>query len=65
MPRVNWSQAAGEAVLILSGVLVALAADAWWEERSERRQEREYLEALSSELAQMKSHVEGVVRQAT
>jgi hypothetical protein len=62
MPRINWSQAAGEAFLILLGILLALGADAWWDERSERRQEAEYLDALVAELDQMRSHVEGVIR---
>jgi hypothetical protein len=64
MPRINWGQAAGEALLILVGILLALATDAWWQEHSERRQEREYLEALVAELDQMTAHVSGVVRDA-
>mgnify|MGYP001819031635 CR=1 FL=1 len=64
MPKINWGQAASEALLILVGILLALAADAWWEERSERLQEREYLEALASELDQMKAHVRSVLRDA-
>jgi hypothetical protein len=64
MRRINWGQAAGEALLILVGILLALAADAWWEEHSERRQEREYLEALVAELGQMKAHVGGVIYDA-
>ena len=39
MRVINWGQAAGEALLILIGVLFALGADAPWEERSEREQE--------------------------
>ena len=64
MPRINWRQAAGEALFILLGILLALAVDAWWEERSERRQEREYLEALHVELDQLQAHVDTVVRTA-
>ena len=62
--RVNWGQAAGEALLILLGILLALAADAWWEERSERRQEQEYLEAMAAELEQMRAHVDVVLQGA-
>ena len=62
MPRINWGQAAGEAVLILLGVLLALAADTWWEARSERRTEREYLNALAIELSQMDAHDSGALR---
>ncbi|NNF39225.1 MAG: hypothetical protein HKN71_11205 [Gemmatimonadetes bacterium] len=62
--RINWGQAAGEALLILVGILLALAADAWWEERTERRQEQEYLAALLIELDQMKEHVGAAMRDA-
>lgn len=64
MPRINWGQAAGEAVLILLGILLALAVDTWWEERAERRTEREYLQALATELREMTTYVEGVERRA-
>jgi hypothetical protein len=47
MPQINWGQAASEALLILVGILLALASDAWWEERSERVQEEEYLRRWS------------------
>lgn len=64
MPRVNWGQAAGEALLILLGILLALAVDAWWGERLERRQEGEYLQALHVELDQLQAHVDTVMRDA-
>lgn len=64
MPRINWGQAAGEALFILLGIFLALGVDAWWEERSERRQEQEYLEALVAELDQMKAHVGTVILDA-
>jgi hypothetical protein len=56
MRRINWGQAAGEALLILFGILLALGAEAWWEERSERREEHEYLEALAGELEEIRTH---------
>ena len=65
MPRINWGQAAGEALLILVGVLLALGADALWEERSERAQEKEYLGALVDELHQLQIHVASVADVAT
>ena len=37
--RVNWRQAAGEALLIFMGVAVALVGQAWWEYRSDRELE--------------------------
>jgi hypothetical protein len=42
---------AAEFVVIVVGVLVALAADAWWESRSEARQRAVLLEALSDDFA--------------
>jgi hypothetical protein len=65
MPRINWGQAAGEALLIFAGVLLALGADALWEERSERAREKEYLGALVGELDQLRIHVSGVAEVAT
>jgi hypothetical protein len=62
MRRINWGQAAGEALLILFGILLALGAEAWWEERSERREEHEYLEALAGELEQIQAHAQGAIR---
>ncbi len=64
MPRINWGQAAGEALLVVAGVLLALGADALWEVRSERRQEREYLGALAGELHELGRHVADVAEYA-
>jgi hypothetical protein len=44
--RVNWPQAFAEVGLLSLGVVVALAGQAWMEERNERVEEREYLVAL-------------------
>lgn len=62
MPRINWGQAAGEALLIMLGILLALAADTWWDERTERVQEREYLRALHGELELLRDQGLGVAR---
>lgn len=40
---VNWKHAFGEFVLIVAGVIVALAATAWWDGRQDRQRERDYL----------------------
>ena len=48
--RINWRQAAGEAVILLAGVLLALAGQAWWEARAEHRAAREHVENLLVEL---------------
>jgi len=35
--NVDWRQAAGDAFLLLIGVLLALGGQAWWEARAERK----------------------------
>jgi len=47
--QINWHQAFVEVALIGAGVLLALAVDAWWDERAERRAEIEYLLSLQRE----------------
>lgn len=48
--RVNWRQAAGEAVVLLAGVSLALMGQAWWESRSELEIVRGYVANLVVEL---------------
>jgi hypothetical protein len=62
LPKINWGQAAGEALFIMLGILLALAADTWWDERTERVQEREYLLALQGELELLRDQGLGVAR---
>ena len=47
--KINWHQAAAEVVLIVAGILVALAVDSWWEERAERATESHFLKALKED----------------
>lgn len=47
--RINWHQATAEVVLIMVGILAALAIDSWWDEKSEREAEAEYLKSLQAE----------------
>jgi hypothetical protein len=47
--KVNWHQATAEVVLIILGILGALAVDSWWDERSEREAEIDYLVSLRSD----------------
>lgn len=47
---VNWNQAAGEAFLLLLGVLLALGAQAWWEARVERDTTDDYVANLLVEV---------------
>lgn len=45
-----WKRAFGELVLIVGGVLIALALDSWREEQQERQQETAYLQQLLLDL---------------
>ena len=47
--KINWPQAIAEVALIVTGILVALAVNSWWEDRLERQAETSYLEALNSD----------------
>lgn len=59
--RINWRQAAGEAVLLLAGVLLALAAQAWWEHQVEKRTVREHVDNLLVELRENRGGLEFVI----
>jgi hypothetical protein len=48
--RISWPRAFVELVVIVAGVAIALAADAWRVDLADRRTEREYLSRLRSEL---------------
>lgn len=54
-PRARWSGAlrwfAAEFLVVVTGVLVALALGAWWQDRENRRLERSYLRQLAADLA--------------
>jgi hypothetical protein len=41
-----WSRLFAEFTVIVAGVLLALAANSWWEQRQERNHARQYLEQL-------------------
>jgi hypothetical protein len=43
---VPWSRLFAEFTVIVTGVLIALAADSWWERRQEQHHAREYIEQL-------------------
>ena len=47
----GWKRVLAEFALIVLGVFVALAANSWWDERSERRLERVYLTQLLADVA--------------
>jgi hypothetical protein len=41
-----WKRLIAELAVIVAGVLIALGADSWWEQRQERRQAEAYLQQL-------------------
>jgi hypothetical protein len=43
---IPWSRLFAELAVIVAGVLIALAANSWWERRQEQNHAREYLEQL-------------------
>lgn len=55
---VRWKGGLREFVLIVSGVLVALAGQAWWEGDQKKDQERAYLEALRNELVHSRAAIQ-------
>lgn len=46
----GWKRSLGELILIVAGVLIALAATAWWEGRKDRERERVWLRQLRSDV---------------
>ena len=59
--RVNWRQAAGEALLLLVGVLLALIAQAWWETRVERESRRDYIDNLILEVHENRASLDRLI----
>lgn len=56
--NINWRLAAGEFVLIVVGILLALAIDSWAEERKELAQADVYLKDMAAELRADMQHLE-------
>lgn len=54
----RWSKVLGEFILILAGVLTALAVDQWRESRRDRRLEREYLVRLRADLVETRQSID-------
>ena len=61
---VNWRQAAGEALLILLGVGLALLGQAWWEYRVEREVERHLIEGVIRDLRMDSADIRGATLSA-
>src|SRR4051812_18358471 len=49
-PTTDWKSALRELAIIICGVLIALAANAWWEARNDRAREEDYLTQLAADL---------------
>jgi hypothetical protein len=47
----SWRERLGEFVMVVAGVLAALAASAWWDGRVERRLERTYITQLRADVS--------------
>jgi len=54
--RVNWNLALAEVALLVLGVGLALAADAWNDRRIEREAEAQYLDALRADFEQTRAN---------
>lgn len=48
--ELNWRYGLGELVIVVAGVMIALAADKWIQDQSDRRLENHYLEELATDL---------------
>jgi hypothetical protein len=49
--NIPWKRLSVEAAAIVASILLAFAIDAWWENRQDRENEKEYLVSLREELA--------------
>lgn len=59
----NWRHALAEFLLIVAGVLAALGADAWWENRQEHERERTYLAQIVADTRENERRLEEVLAQ--
>jgi len=61
-PRINWRQAAGESLILLAGVLLALGGQAWWEARAEQQIVRGHVANLLVELDSNTTGLKDIIR---
>lgn len=57
----NWKRSLGELSLIVAGVLIALAANSWWEGRKDRQREESYLRQLRSDVRENEERLEQTI----
>ena len=58
--RLPWARIGVEGLVIVASILLALAVQAWWEDRQERSHEAVYLRALGEELRASRGRLERV-----
>lgn len=56
-----WKRLIAELAVIVAGVLMALAADSWWEQRKERRRANAYLRQLLVDLRSTERQIQGAI----
>jgi hypothetical protein len=56
-----WKRLFAELAVIVGGVLIALAADAWWESRLERGEARGYLQQLLVDVQETEQRLQGTI----
>jgi hypothetical protein len=56
-----WQRLFAEFAVIVGGVLIALAVDAWWERQQEQKQAEEYLQQLLVDFRQTERRLQGTI----
>jgi hypothetical protein len=59
--RIPWPRIFAEGVVIIASILLALAADAWWDERSDQRELEAALVNVSAEISTGRQELLGAV----
>ena len=57
-----WKRLSAELGVIIAGVLIALAANSWWEQRQEHRRAEEYLQQLLSDFRETEQGLKGAIK---
>ena len=56
-----WKRLIAELAVIVTGVLIALGADSWWEQRHEHRRAVDYLQQLLNDFQQTERHIKNAI----
>lgn len=57
-PHLPWARYVAELAVIVAGVLIALSADAWWQDREDRSREIGYLLAIEADMAEARAIID-------